>query len=161
MNKTTVQTDGRARSTGPYMYKMVERYHRDMLPYSHFSLSEIFDILRSIPYRPDPITEETLMRPLYTMTMQGTGGDCDDKAIAIAAWAYNRGGRPFFTDYTFSDFSPGNYDYRFVAAKRKNKNSLHHVYTELYINNRWVPVDPTYSFNILGRQENYAKRVVI
>lgn len=131
-----------------------------MIPYSNFSLPEIFDFLKNIPFRPDPVYEETLQRPLYTITGHGPGGDCDDKAIALASWAWCQGGRPY-TIQGDDIFSPGQYDFRFIAAKRKNRKTLHHVYTELYINNRWVPVDPTYFFNILGRKENYETTVII
>jgi hypothetical protein len=84
---TRVKTNGRVKQTGPLMHKMVDLYYRDMLPWAHYSLMEIFDYIKCIPFREDPPTEETLMRPIYTMTSQGWGGDCDDKSIALASWA--------------------------------------------------------------------------
>lgn len=162
MEVTKVKTDGKARSTGPLMYHMVEKYHDDMLPYAHMSLEQVYDIIKNIPFRPDPAHEETLMRPRYTMTMQGWGGDCDDKSIALASWAYNRGGRP-----NKKGIAPGAYDYRFIACRRPGRNVLHHVYPQLYIKNSsddgwWVPADATYAFNVLGREHGeYVERVVI
>lgn len=138
-------TNGTARSTGPLMRKMVYTYYRDMAPWASLTLPEIFDTIKAIPFRPDPEHEETLMRPLYTMNLQGWGGDCDDKCIALASWAYLNG-VPF----------------RFVAVRRPDMPVLHHVMCELYIGDRWIHADPTYNFNVLGRErEPYAERVII
>jgi len=140
-----IETDGRAISTGPLMHDMVRRYYTDMEPYAHLSLFEIFDLIKNIPFRPDPPDVETLMRPSYTLNCQGTGGDCDDKSIALASWAYLK-----------------KIPYRFVAVRRPDKKDLHHVFPELYILGKWVHADPTYSFNTLGRErEFYAERVII
>lgn len=158
MQLTRVETDGRAASTGPLMERMVRRYHRDMLPWAHLSLAAIFEIVKNIPFRPDPPCEETLMRPIYTMRRQGTGGDCDDKCIVIASWAYLHGGR----NVLHRSGPLKQYDYKFVAVRRPDRFDLHHVFLELYINGMWVHVDPTYSFNTLGRErEYYAEYVTI
>lgn len=145
MDITRVKTNGTAKETGPYMHFMVKKYYRDMMPYAHLSLYEIYDLIKSIPYNPDPPDVETLQRPLYTMEYQTVAGDCDDKSIALASWAYING-----------------YPYRFIAARKFDRNVLHHVYPELYIKNRWVPVDPTYAFNVLGRErDRYIEKVII
>lgn len=89
--------------------------------------------------------EEVLQRPYFTVNGMGKGGDCDDKAIAMASWAYLNG-----------------IPYRFIAVRRPDRKSLHHVFTELYIGNRWVAADCTYSINRFGcERENYAERVVL
>lgn len=142
---STVETNGKATATGPYMHAMVNAYWRDMIPWGTLSLPQIFDRIKSIPYRQDPPDVETLMRPYYTMRGLGWGGDCDDKAIALASWAViNR------------------MPYRFVAVRRYNMPTLHHVFTELWTGNRWLPADVTYRVNQLGtRREVYAEEVVI
>jgi transglutaminase-like putative cysteine protease len=39
---------------------------------------------------------------------------------------------------------------------------LHHVFPQLYISDKWISFDPTYSFNTPGRErEKYAQRVII
>jgi len=145
MRITTVTTDGRAVSTGPLMYRMVAQYHRDMIPYSHMPLEQIYRIICDIPFRPDPLTEEVLMRPRYTMNSTGCGGDCDDKSIALASWA-----------------KLNNIPFRFIAVRAKNRETLHHVYPELYIIGRWTIADATYSINTLGHQrEKYAEYVIL
>lgn len=141
----SIETNGKANATGVYMHDMVRRYHTDMIPWGTMSLPEIFETIKNIPYRPDPPTVETLMRPYYTMRRMGWGGDCDDKAIALASWAVlNR------------------IPYRFVAARKHSEPALHHVYTELLINGRWMPADATYKVNTLGStRDSYAERVII
>jgi transglutaminase-like putative cysteine protease len=145
MNEKIIRTDGKAKSTWPLMHLMVRKYHKDMIPYTYLTLTEIYEKIKCLPYRADPVDLETLMRPKYTMEMRGYGGDCDDKAIALASWAYCM-----------------NIPYRFLAVRKKDKKNLHHVYPELYISGRWVTCDPTYSFNCLGRtNDEYVEKVII
>lgn len=139
-----IVTDGLARSTGVIMRQVVDRFYLDMAPYASLSIIEIFDKIKNLPYRPDPINVETLMRPKYTMNMQGNGGDCDCKAVALAAYA-----------------KLNSIPYRFIAIRRPGKKNLHHVAVELYTNNGWLFCDPTYSFNVIGRTREEAERVVI
>lgn len=139
-----ITTNGSAKSTGYLMKQVVEKYYRDMLPYTSCSLLQIFHIIKSLPYRPDPLTTETLMRPSHTMNMRGTGGDCDDKSIALASWA-----RLFKIPY------------RFIAIRRHGRKNLHHVAVELYTNGRWLFCDPTYSFNTIGRKREEAERQIV
>jgi len=140
----TFNTNGSAVSTGALMRKVVETYYRDMLPYASYSMLEVFDRIKKLPFRPDPVTTETLMRPSHTMNMRGTGGDCDDKAIALASWA-----RLFSIPY------------RFVAIRRHGRKFLHHVAVELYTHSRWLFLDPTYSFNTIGRKRDEAERLIL
>ena len=145
MDVTSITTDGTARETGRRMYDMARRYRRDMAPFAHMSAYEVFDLVKSVPFRPDPPDEEVLQRPLYTLSGQGTGGDCDDKCIALAAWAFLVG-----------------MPVRFVAVRRADKDVIHHVMCELYINGAWMHADPTYDFNVLGRpREQYAEHVYL
>jgi transglutaminase-like putative cysteine protease len=137
-------TDGKASSTGALMRSVVNRYYTDMVPYAGLSLLDVYDKIKNLPYRPDPDGVETLMRPQYTMNMQGYGGDCDCKSIALASYAKLK-----------------NIPYRFVAIRRPNKKRLHHVATELYIQDRWIFADPTYSYNVFGRDREAAERVLI
>jgi transglutaminase-like putative cysteine protease len=139
------QTDGSALTTGQLMHGMVNAYYRDMLPFVHMGLSEVYEMIKNIPFKPDPEDAETLQRPLYTLQQNGYGGDCDDKAIAMASWA-KAAGLP----------------YRFVAVRRADHEDLHHVFTEIYTANNWVRCDCTYPFNSLGRErEAYAEYVII
>jgi transglutaminase-like putative cysteine protease len=139
------QTDGSAKQTGALMHRMVADYYRDMAPYATYSLREIFNTIKNIPFRPDPACEETLMRPAYTMLQHGYGGDCDDKCIALASWCRLHG-----------------MPYRFLACRRSDMNRLHHVICQIYVFDEWIDADPTYNVNTLGsRRENYAECVII
>jgi transglutaminase-like putative cysteine protease len=145
MQYVRVKTDGKAETTGRLMYAMVEKYYRDMVPYAHYGLLEIFDLIRAVPFREDSPYEEVLMRPRYTMSLMGHGGDCDDFAIALASWARLRG-----------------IPYKFIAVRRNDKNLLHHVAVLLYINGKWLPFDATYNFNSPGRwRETYAQYKIL
>lgn len=145
MRIVTVKTNGKAVVTGKLMRRMVDLYYKDMLPWAHLSTVEAFDTIKALPFRPDPPDRETLMRPAYTMSMTGYGGDCDDKCIAFASYCKLH-----------------NVPVRFVAVRRADMPTLHHVFCEIYLNNEWVNADPTYAFNTLGRQrEAYAQRALI
>lgn len=145
MNTTYQHTDGSPKATGKLMVDMVEKYHEDMLPYAHISPGDVFSIIAYIPFREDPQDSETLMRPLYTMQSKGSGGDCDDKAIAYASYCRCVG-----------------IPYRFVAVRRADFKYLHHVYTDIKIKNRWIHADCTYNFNCFGSpREKYAEYLVV
>jgi len=58
------------------MRAMVKKYYLDMVEYASLSAIQMFTLIKNLPYRPDPPNVETLMRPSYTMTMRGYGGDC-------------------------------------------------------------------------------------
>lgn len=133
------------RQTSREMYRMAFAWKEDMAPYASYSMPEVFNLLKNIPFRADPDGKEVLQRPWYTLHGYGLGGDCDDKAIAAGAWAHlNR--IPF----------------RFVAVARVGAKDLHHVHTEFKINGSWIIFDPTYAYNVLGRPLGaYSKRVVL
>jgi transglutaminase-like putative cysteine protease len=137
-------TDGTAKATGRIMRQVVERFYLDMAPYASYSLLRIFDVIKNLPYRPDPINVETLMRPSHTLAGRGTGGDCDCKAVALASWARLQ-----------------QIPYQFIAIRRIGRKNLHHVAVELYTHNEWIFCDPTYSFNVIGRKREEAERVVL
>lgn len=124
------------------MKELVKSYAKDMAPYATMSLLQIFDTVKMIPYVPDPKGVETLHRPLYTMNQwyPDTGQDCDDKAIAIAAWA-ELNGIPW--------------DFEIVARRHK----FHHVRAMLKVGGKWWTVDPTYMRNSIFRDAHqYARR---
>jgi transglutaminase-like putative cysteine protease len=145
MRVSHVQTDGAASSTGKLMHQMVELYCGDMLGYAHMGIVEVFDIVKRVPFKPDPEEFETLQRPMYTMGECGWGGDCDDKSIAFACYCRLAG-----------------IPYRFVAVRRADHETLHHVMCYVYIARKWIQADPTYSFNSLGHErEAYQEYVTI
>lgn len=127
-------TDGSAQTTGRFMYQMVDTYHNDMVQFAAYTLLEIYDFIKNIPYTPDSETAEVLIRPALLLAGIPGAGDCDDKAIALASWAHLRG-----------------IAYRFISVRAYDKKQLHHVFPELYINGAWLTCDATYNFNCIGR----------
>ena len=122
------------------MVRLAETHSADVAHLAGMTLSEVFRLVQQIPYRRDPATMEFLQRPFATLYPAANGnariadgGDCDDKAIVIAAWAHLVG-----------------IPYRFIAASKKPDGKFHHVYPELLVGRRWIPVDATYSWSTLG-----------
>jgi transglutaminase-like putative cysteine protease len=122
------------KQTGDTMRRLASEYATDMAPYASMTLQEVFNLVKAIPYRKDPPGQEFLMRPQYTLLRNGNGGDCDDKAIAMAAWC-NLNRIPF----------------RILAVGLQANKPLHHVLLECRIGMEWVVVDATYPQNVLGR----------
>lgn len=126
------------------MKRLAYVYRDDVAQYATWSIQRFYNLIRSIPYRKDPDNKEVIKRPWYTLKRIGPGGDCDDKAIVIMAWAH-----------------VNNIRARFVAVGIYSRKGLHHIITELYYNGNWIHVDPTYSYNTLGRPlYRYVKRKV-
>lgn len=116
------------------MHALVEGYRDDMMPWVTLSPLEIFEKVKSIPYRYDPEPVEFLQRPYYTMSVTGPGGDCDDKAICIASWAKLNG-----------------YPYRFVVVGSPSSPDPSHVFAEVaFDGENFIPMDVTYSFGVPG-----------
>lgn len=130
--------------TAKEMYRLAKGYKDDMAGFSTFSVIEIFDWLKALPYRADPKGIEFLQRPYYTIRREGRGGDCDDKAICVGAWSELNGA-----------------NYRFVAVGRLISKPLHHVFTEVFLEGVWISVDPTYAHNTIGQTLPYARRKVL
>lgn len=126
------------------MYRLSRQYAQDMAPLATLSATEVFEVLRRIPYVPDPKGVEFLKRPYYTLRSMGPGGDCDDKAIAVGAWAHLR-----------------KIPFRFLAVSRHPFKPLHHVFAEVKMLGGWQSMDPTYLHNTYGQRPRYAKTMVL
>lgn len=146
-----------AKQTGRRMRLIVDNYAEDIFSeemdsWGTLTLSEIFDKVKSLPFDYDPPGNEWIRRAKFTRAGRGPGRDCDDKSIIIASWA-----------------KVNNIPYRFVAVGKRvpgqgffSRSPLTHVYVEVYIDGTWIPVDATYSFNVLGQTvEGIARRELI
>lgn len=131
--------------TSANMYRIARAWKDDIALYATLNLQELFDFLRKIPYNADPDEVEFLQRPYFTISESGKGGDCDDKAICVGAWC-ELNGHPYY----------------FEAVSTTKDKVLHHVLTNVYYRGRWIEVDPTYSFNVLGRHSKpYTNRFIL
>jgi transglutaminase-like putative cysteine protease len=81
----------------------------------------------------DPVNTELLQTPRVTLT--NGGGDCDDRAILLAA-----GLKAFGVPAQF----------KVVAVNPQRPSVFSHVYVQAFVHGRWVALDPTYRQNTLG-----------
>jgi transglutaminase-like putative cysteine protease len=83
----------------------------------------------------DPVNTEWLQSARYTLTCGS--GDCDDRAILLAAGLSSFGVPTQF---------------KLVAVDASRPQSFSHVYVSAFLGNRWVAMDPTYRQNTLGTE---------
>ena len=121
------------RQTAREMARICTQYAGDLGEMAKMPLPRFFDIVRKLPYMPDPKNAETLSRPRYLLQKDYAFRDCDDKAILMGAWCYLNG-HPF----------------GFYASSVKPNKQLHHVWTIAQINGKQVVLDPTYRHHRLG-----------
>jgi hypothetical protein len=146
MKQTTAKLKN-VQQTLEQMKRLSIQYAGDVAPFGTMPLTEYYEVVKNIPYKFDLDRNgrlvEILQRPLYTLNGQGFGGDCDDKAICMGAWAHLNG-MPF----------------RFKAVGKRLNGKLHHVYSEILMNGEWVVCDATYPHNTLGHAMYPYKKVV-
>jgi len=90
----------------------------------------LYDFVRSLDYKDDPLDAEVVSRPKYTMRKDWHGPrDCDDKTLIFGAWAELNGIR-----------------WRVVCAgsSPNPEENPHHIYPELLIGGNWLTCDATY-----------------
>jgi len=121
------------RQTAKEMARICTQYAGDLGKLAKMPLPRFFDLVRKLPYMPDPQNAETLSRPRYLLQKDYAFRDCDDKAILVGAWCYLNG-HPF----------------GFYASSVKPSRQLHHVWTVARINGKAVIIDPTYRHHKLG-----------
>ena len=121
------------RQTAKEMARICTQYAGDLGELAKMPLPRFFDLVRKLPYMPDPQNAETLSRPRYLLEKDFSFRDCDDKAILMGAWCYLNG-HPF----------------GFYASSLKPSRQLHHVWTVAKINGKNVILDPTYRHHKLG-----------
>ena len=121
------------RQTAREMARICTTYAGDLGELAKMPLPRFFDLVRKLPYMPDPQHAETLSRPRYLLQKDYSFRDCDDKAILVGSWCYLNG-HPF----------------GFYASSIKPGGQLHHVWTVAQINGKNVVIDPTYSHHKLG-----------
>lgn len=88
-------------------------------------VSAVFHFVRdSIRYTRDVLGVETISNPVTTLARRV--GDCDDKALLLAAL-----------------FESIGYPTRFVVAGYQNNRDFEHVYLQVYTDSGWLDCDPT------------------
>lgn len=106
--------------------RIAKQYVSDLDNFKNWDFFKFYNLVRSLPYVPDPIGRETLARPAYTLLNNWTGSrDCDDKTILLVSKAIQN-----------------NIPYRIVICGQVDH--AHHVYPEIYLWGKWQPADATY-----------------
>lgn len=122
------------KQTGNSMYWLVENFYTDLIDFviggkkcSDFTIIEWFNLVRKIPYKIDIKPIEVIARPKFLLMKSNLGLDCKKKAILIAAWA-----------------KCNNIEFRFMTSSRRLDKKIHHVFPQLFLNNKWLNLDATY-----------------
>lgn len=107
-------------------------------------LGALFRFVRDrIRFTNDIVDVETVQSPRYTLHMMA--GDCDDRAVLLAAMARSIG-------------IPADLSFRVVAATPGTRR-FSHVYVVASLGGRKIPLDPTYPENEPGREYARSSRM--
>jgi len=127
------------RQTGREMYRLAGRFSGDLdavkvrrgtrlRPLSTFSLPEIFDFVKSLPYRRDTRPIEVVGRPRTLLLGANAGLDCKKKSVIMGAWLHRN-----------------RLPYRFMSVSTRPNRAIHHVFPQVRIDGTWLNLDATYS----------------
>lgn len=101
-------------------------------------LGALFRFVRDdIRFTGDVVGVETLQGPRYTLHLMA--GDCDDRAILLAALARSIG-------------VPAELRFRVIGADPRRPARYSHVYVVAQVGGKQIPMDPTYGENRMGWQ---------
>lgn len=106
-------------------------------------LNALFRFVRgAVRFTGDIAGVETLQAPHYTLSVMA--GDCDDRAVLLAALARSIGIPCVF---------------RAIGAKRNQPGQYSHVYVVAKVKGQDVPLDPTYSTTPMGWEHPSPSRI--
>ncbi len=116
------------------MFRLVNLYYGDVARFATMTPEAFYNKVRAIPYRADPRGNEFLQRPASTLNGWSECGDCDDKAIVMAAYAKAAG-----IEYRIAIGGS-----QAVRVGSRVEYPFHHVWAEFKMMGKWVPMDATY-----------------
>jgi len=125
------------------MYRLIERFHKDLGALAAMPLEKFFDYVKKIPYQRDTRGREVVARP-GLLLKEFPSLDCKKKAILICAWA-RCNGIPF----------------RLVACSERPDKKIHHVFPQIKNSGRLCNADATYSKYVLGQSKNRVTRAEV
>jgi transglutaminase-like putative cysteine protease len=112
---------------------------------SHDARGEIASLFRfvrdRVAFRRDPVRTEWLQAARHTLSL--AAGDCDDRAVLLAAMLRSVGIPAWF---------------RVVALDRSRPTTFSHVYVVVKMGDQVIPLDPTYPENAVGMMPAGATR---
>ena len=147
--------------TGRRMYWLARRFSGDIAKalvrrsgsvkrMVDLSLAEMYDVVRSIPYRRDDKPVEVVARPLHILAGAGGGADCKKKAIILGAWLH---------ETNKSRAEP--IHWRFVGVSSLKSRRIHHVLPQIKIDGEYKNVDATYPKNKIFDRKKYTAMEVL
>lgn len=127
------------------MRMLTNDHRRDVLPYQNYSLERFFTLVKNLPYDAHEYKRgEILKRPRITLK---EGGDCDDKAIAMAAFLA-----------TFPSKMPCAFQQFFITADFGAGEA--HVFNGLLCSrHQWFYIDATYKKNKINTVYGHPKKL--
>ncbi|EMO96273.1 hypothetical protein [Leptospira interrogans] len=136
--RSTLVPLGSYQDTVEDVFRIAYLYPQDLGEYLHKSIFELYNLIRSLPYCPDPPGLETVSRFKFTRLPWFPIRDCDDKTIPILSWAIYH-----------------NVPCRAVVCGQAVRP--HHIYPELSLNGHWLTVDATYPDRCTFGQKLYGE----
>lgn len=120
------------------MYRIINQYSRDLqdvyvkrngklVPLTHLSILEMFDVVRKIPYRRDIKNIEVVARPLKIIASSPAGMDCKKKSILMSSFCREN-----------------NIPFRLIASSKRPDKRVHHVFPQALLNGMYKNIDATY-----------------
>lgn len=103
----------------------------------NMDIPQFYDFVKNIPYTKDAENNEIVSRPLYLLTIF-PALDCKKKSILFAS---------------FMLLKYGHNSYRFVLSSNRPDGKIGHIFTQIFVNDRWYNADATYSKNKLGSKK--------
>lgn len=136
-----------AEQTGAEMLRIAKTYSEDVAAFDCYTLSQFYDLVKSLTYKKDPPGIEHISRPAAILSKNAKFRDCDDKSTILASYilrknAKARSGRSVIP-------------FRFVGSSLREDGHLTHVFVEALINGRPRVLDATYPKNEMFAQKKY------
>lgn len=104
-------------------------------------------VVKTIPYVADPPDREKIVAPIYTLTREVIGGDCDCQSTAMASLLLALGFKVGFKVIAWDK-----------ARCNKSKCPFSHVYVivknpDLQGTHQWMPLDAVLKYDGFGREK--------
>jgi len=124
------------------------RYKGKLISISDLPFIAYFNLIKNMQYRQDKPPVEIVARPkiLLKGIQSGAGLDCKKKAILIASWIC---------------LNVGKNNFRFVASSKRKDRQITHVFPEILVNEKWLPVDATYPQNKPFKNERLTAKEIL
>lgn len=126
------------KQTANKIKSIIERYYTDLCDIvlsgkrlSDYSLNEIFNYTKNVPYLEDKRGIELVGRPKRLLSLPFL--DCKKKTILLCSWA-----------------KCNNISYRLVGSSQNKNGNIHHIFPQFYLQDNWINIDGTYNTNKIG-----------